>query len=772
MRRNYNKQKGEVLITLVVAFLIVGLLASSALKYSYTGLNITKSFNKYSGKSYMAEKVLNIIKAGIEEDCSEILEREYDKMLDTYAYTPNSQRNLTFKEYYINSLKSHFIGTVTDEEENTVDIIALFKDYINRGEVDGEPILRDGIKLASSTSDTGIHLSVASNPVFSDDENYFIFKDVRVQYIDSDGFSSTVGADIRVEVPFIFEDTEEGFEYDSGYLDYTLIADKGISFDATNTDIVGGVYGGDSITIGEGTTNTNIDVKGKAFHTRGDIKMYSGCSLSVAPLDTTNESNIPNVFAKNISIEKRLGSTAPATLSLNANTYVEDDLEVNAENSVVTLKGNYLGYGKIDGFINQFKPTDDNPSIMNSSIILNTPNSILDVSGLSTLKILGNASIIAPANNNLEIITDESVTSKYMQIMYSIPSVCMPTITNPMPSSVAEEFNVANIEWEKSATTGGLDLMDAKYAIDRTNPIIVQTPGSGDRDGLVYYFLRFKTKAGQSAYIDDYSRLYNEYLTNKTRSLLGSGRIIVGKNMISWSDGNIMQFEDEETDSEDSGSEDSTTSWKLINGGGLTNTESLVEMTKNDARDINTTLMLNQSVSEDDYAKGVWESIIRTELIEENSGYDYGYYTLGDAEHIKSIDMDAGVKAEIIANKEALIRKDVDCIIYLNKSGAPEFTVPAMRGLVIANCDKVIVDSDFMGLIITPGKIIVSGASQIYNGDEEADSYPALYLLLQYAGQDTIRQYFRNFELGGGGTEQSASLKIKSLITFDNWVAY
>ena len=90
MKKIYSK-KGEVLIVLVIAFLIVTILASSALKISSAGLKVAKSYNTYSNKSYMAEKALNIIKAGIEEDCSSILEKEYDRMLDTYAYTPNSQ---------------------------------------------------------------------------------------------------------------------------------------------------------------------------------------------------------------------------------------------------------------------------------------------------------------------------------------------------------------------------------------------------------------------------------------------------------------------------------------------------------------------------------------------------------------------------------------------------------------------------------------------------------------------------------------------------------
>lgn len=763
-----RKNKGDVLITLVVAFLIVGLLTSSAIHYAYTGLEITKTFNKYSGKSYMAEKALNVIKAGIEEDCSHILEKQYDRMLDTYAYTPNSQRNLTFKEYYVNALKEQFLGVENAEHEfEEVDVVELFKGYINAEAEDGSVKVRDNMKLATTEDGPGIHIVTASSPEFSDTEIYFVFKDIRVSYVDEQGFSSTVGADIKVEVPFIFDDTEEGFAYDSGYLDYALVANGKVIYDTSGTaKIHGGVYAGKGVEIGE-TSNAVLEAESRYFNTRGDINVYSGASLKVGAAETGNYANLCDIYAKNVILQKHSDNTSPVRVELDGNTYVEDDLEINAKNSYVKLGGTYTGYGMSSTYQPIFNITDEAKENSNSSIIINTPDSVLDMGELRTLKILGNASIIPPRSTGFEVITDESVTSKHMQIMYAVPSVCFSTLTNPVPSSVVDRDDF-KYDYAKSASSGGLDLLDAKYDID-AQPIAVNIPGTGDNDGLVYYFLKFKSKAGQSAYIDDYSKVYTDYLTNKTRSIMHDGRVIVGDEVLIWSDGNVMQFEDSISGTDPT--------LKLINGVGVAEGEAMAQTIKGDADSLNATLMYNQGVVRDteDYNKGVWNNVIKQDVFQGNKlSKEYGYYTLDDA-LFKAGEIVESAAADYRANQEMLERDGgIDCVIYLNKSGDESYTVPAemTKGLLIADCD-VVLNHSFIGLIIANGNITISGTNiEIYNEDADAGIYPAMYLLLKYVGQDCIREYFSNYQANGGGTEQSSSLKLKSLITFDNWVSY
>ena len=77
-----RKNCGEVLVVLVVAFLIVSTLASSVIHYSYVGLQISKSYSNYSSKSYIAEEALNIIRAGLQDECSDLLKTQFFNLIN------------------------------------------------------------------------------------------------------------------------------------------------------------------------------------------------------------------------------------------------------------------------------------------------------------------------------------------------------------------------------------------------------------------------------------------------------------------------------------------------------------------------------------------------------------------------------------------------------------------------------------------------------------------------------------------------------------------
>ena len=759
MKKIYSK-KGEVLIVLVIAFLIVTILASSALKISSAGLKVAKSYNTYSNKSYMAEKALNIIKAGIEEDCSSILEKEYDRMLDTYAYTPNSQRNLTFKEYYVTALKKKFIGSI----DTPVDIRELFNSYIRFGE-DSERsgTKRDNIVLASSKGQPGVYIEGLSGTEFSDDELFFTFKDVRVTYMDTYGFSSTVGADIVVETPMIFEDTPQGFAYDSGYADYILVADKNVIYDSSSTlNITGGVYGGDSIKIGE-TSNPVVNANSKYFHTRGDIVVYNGSTVDIEyhPVDGTD---IGDVYAKNIFIEKHGTSTAPVNLHIKANTNVADDLEINAKGSRVELEGIYTGYSANsaynDVYGNELVTEQDS-----SSLILNVPDSVLDLRNL-TLRVLGTSSIIPPVyGNNRQILTNEAITAKFIQIVYTVPAVCISTLVNP--TAMSEEGESPTIDYSKSAAAGGLDLLDPKYDISVDNPICVMIPARTDSASLCYYFLRFNSMQGQSLYVKDYIKNYEDYMNNKARTSLDSGRIIFGENLSYFTFGNALEFNVADGESvptmylhEETVSDPEAVQSYL----------NLTMASVDNANSLNATLMYNQGISQDSqaYRDGTFKTIIRTELFDE-AEHEYLYYTLDDYDS-GGIDMpDSAIQVNRTVRKDS----DYDCIVWTNKNKREEpYVIPVtmQSGLVIANGD-VVLNHSFFGLIIANGDIKIEGGQDLYNTNDSGE-FPILSLLLNYSDQNTIQGFFRNFAQGGGGTEQSSSLKVKNLIRFDNFVVY
>lgn len=760
-----RKNCGEVLVVLVVAFLIVSTLASSVIHYSYVGLQISKSYNNYSSKSYIAEEALNIIRAGLQDECSDLLKTQYDRMLDTYSFVPNSQRNLVFKEYYIKALNEAFIGS-DDIENNLQDYVQTSDETSINEDITPEIDLKAKFLgyLANSDKNIIVSESLNSNKIsildnmyinicneYNDESSetlYITIKNIRINYSDREGASSTVGADIVIETPMIFDESNGGYTYESDYLDYVLIADKSIDYNVlATTNISGSLYAGeDGINIGR-TSNPTVNIQANYVNTRGDIFLSNGSALTI-----TNKKvgQMCDVFAKNIDMRSVFNGSAPSYLNINANTYIEDDLEVNTENATVALRGTYTGYGtdeldySIEG--NIVNRTNNK----SSSIIINKSNAQLNLSNLTNLVIAGKT-YITPSKSGADtiqksVITSESMSAKFMQIAYMVPSACISTHTNPVQYD--DSVNV-DIDLSLCQANGGMNLEDPNYTISSI-PIIIRVPGQNGTS-LEYYFLRFMSEEGQKKYIKDYMEFYTDYINYKAESALEGGSITFGDSTAYVGSGNILTYEYDNS---------GKLSLNLLSS---SYAESYLEEVRNRANlkaiSRNSTLAYGQT---DTLTDSLFSTIINEDNID--TTHTYAYYTLDD---YNIVDMNSETKARIALAKDSV---PYDCIVYTNDT---PYTVPGNmnRGLIIAYGD-VNLSHDFMGCIISKGKININAGCNLYSDSEADGIYPLLSLLLTYADAETIQSFFRNFAGTESGIAQSYSLDVRNLVKVDNWVVY
>ncbi len=729
-----RKDKGVVLIVLIVGFLIVSVLAGSSIHYSYVGLKIAQTYAAHSAKAYKGDEVLDIIRAGVQDECTDILKKQYDRMLDSYSFTPSSQRNLVFKDYYTEAMTEAFIA-------DDVDLREKFCDYVSNSDA--------SIELKDAPNEGGIYIHDDAQVVYDDESMYMTIQNIRVDFSLPDGSAATVGCDLVIETPMVFEDSEGGFTFESEYQDYVLIADDSITYNVSaTTNIHGSIYAGDGgIEVGK-TASPTVRINGNYVNTRGNLFVSNGSYFRVR---NKREGSMCDIYAKNIMVDSIYsGSTTPATVDLEGNIYVEDDLEVNVENATVKLGGSYVGYGmeETDYSVNgNLVDKDDNTS---SAVIMNKTNSTLDLTTLEKM-ILAGSSYITPSKDgtlNKSIVTDESLTAKFMQIAYMVPSVCISTHTNPVQYDGV--MNIT-IDYSKSAQNGGIDLEDARYSI-MDNPILLTVPG---RNGttLQYYFLRFSTREGQSKYIEDYFDYNYDYINAKAGSSLEAGRVLQGDTLAYISKGNMLTYDYNSR---------GQLALSLTNGIASDDfIQSEHDRAVLKAVSLNSALAYNQT---DTLTDSLFETIINEDHI--SNAYNYDYYTLDD---IDGVSMSPARKSTIKGLKEAGLIP-YDCIVY-TKTDA--YTIPAgmTRGVVIAYGD-VNVNHDFIGCIISKGKINITAGVDLYSDNDETDQYPLLTLLINYADAETIQGYFRNFAGFGGGTHKSESLDIRNLVRLTNYVTY
>lgn len=750
MKIKNSNNKGAVLIVLIVAFLIVTLLAASALKYSYIGLQISKSYNNLSKREYNAEEPLNIIRAGVQNDCSEILETEYDRMLDTYAYTPSSERNATFSEYYKKALDKKFNSYEKPIRE-------LFLEYLEAADYD--------IDITDSPNKNGIYLYDNINVDFIEgneeetEDGYrrtfgkYVISNIRINYSNSKGESATSGADIIIDIPIIFSEKKGGSFYKSGFKDYALIANDTLSYDVSaTTNVRGNVYAGTGgIQVGK-TSSPTFNINANYVNTRGNILVSNGSTLNISNKSSDTQCEI---LADNIVLESLFpDSTLNTFMNLSGIMYVADDLEVNIPNANVRLSGEYIGYGLETSDMSNGNIVSTNKN-RSSSIILNKTGSLLDLKDLHRVVIAGDAYITPSKSEDLatteSILTTESLTTRFMQIAYMIPSSCLSTHTNP---SQYFDGETVTIDYSLSLKNGGLDLSNAKYNI-LDEPIIITVPG---RNGttLQYYFLRFGSKYGEQQYIRDYMTFYEDYMNEKANKLFGQPSVIIDDNNSYAMDGNFISY-----DYNDEGNLE----LKIMHSITYDDDRFVADATTaiNKANSINSTLKYNETTTLTD---DLFDTIINKDNIDDS--YTYAYYTLDDYE---IVDMPSTVKNNVAKAKDlgSLI---YDCIVY---TGTVPYTIPSnMRnGLVIAYGD-VIVTHDFMGCIISNGNICIQSSCNIANDNEDSGEYPLMYLLDNngYSDSATIQSFFKHYAIGGESVQDISELDVRNIVRFDNWVEY
>ena len=431
--------KGSVMITVLVAFLFVAVLASIILATVTVNFKMRSIDRRTKDEFYYAEKALNDLYNGIGQECSEIMGETYNAVLSKYkksddsTYQDEEEAYKSFKKAFVTAFYKDIALKQADKFSAYV-----VKDTTKKGSSDkaSRAIIKSygTIKYYNNSSRSESYSISSESDVNIEKVGLIVIEGVKVQSnpdaSENVGYISEINTDIVVEVPRVSFFTTNNRAYD-----YAILANDGITLESNAiikangnvyggtlpfTEIAGNVgsyssasdYGG--ITLND---NSKLEINDAAYVVSGGDITLNGGEFSVNQ-DNTMLNN--QIWFENIEVNK------PSVIKVNGDLFAADDLQINsgADGTTANIKGSYYGYN--DGArqmiseggtsklttkkalitsrndYEKASADSDNTASRSSSIVINAKEANVDMSDLKTLLLCGNAFINHMSKDKIE----------------------------------------------------------------------------------------------------------------------------------------------------------------------------------------------------------------------------------------------------------------------------------------------------------------------------------------------------------------------------------
>ena len=523
--RNITKTKrqqnqGFSLFTVLIAVSFVGILGLLVLYIALANFNMKVTDLKGKDSFYTAERALEEIRTGLQEDVGNAMSKAYTQVLETYNKENRSQdssmdrqRQSDFQDRFIKELMRTLRASQT-----TDDIYSL--DYL-RGYVDLEYDDSKESLIITNPTGTSPVMKAVKNVGKNTEDNGVLLKNLKVIYVDEKGHAAIICTDIRLLVPEVQFPTPSTLP---DLMNMIVVADKGIiceGNESTPTSINGSIYAGNLPAAATTDPDTSIQVtSGASLNVESGDKVVCKGEISVGLNSTFTSGGSVNLWARG------LNAASVKNVTLSGTTYFADDLTIAGKNNNVKISGNYYGYGSYESVTSddcvakdQYIQSGQSGAALSSAIVVNGKNTTLDLSDTQKLMIAGRnyiASSKVKANdrtNTNDVVTGESLTVKGTQLAYLAPAEILGASGNPMTyDDYLTHLNGADeisVNWDTAVEAwGGRTLRE--IGADSNEPVQAVFYNDNSATGYVYFYLNF-TDAQKSA---DFMQMY--YQNNPT----------------------------------------------------------------------------------------------------------------------------------------------------------------------------------------------------------------------------------------------------------------
>ena len=480
-KENKKSNSGFSLFTVIIAVSFIAILGLLVIYISVSNFYMKVTDLKSKDGFYTAERGLEEVKVGLQQDVGDAMSKAFIKVMETYdaedssGQSQSAARQRRFQELFIDNLRNVLEDKMTTESEgkSCYDLHYLDEEHLNRSHVltdesreslllvhDGMPYIED---METENAQNGKKEVVG-----------LILKNLKIIYVDSKGRASIIKTDICLGTPKVQFPTSSTLP---DLMSMVVVANGGIicepdkNSEKPEITLRGNIYAGliedDNI-----ISQINTDYGSERYGNKTSIWVKNGSTLNVESnnmLVTRAEINVDHgtfstaskvqLWTRGITLKSSLAETANVTLQ--GTSYLADDITVasgaNASDANVTLQGAYYGYGSVESekklkeeLNERIKKTDKSTekalyetikegcieqyegyrhedkyttSDLSSAIMINGKNTTLDLSKIEKMVLSGNSYISAGnAGSSKNIMTGESVTVKGSQLAYLAPA--------------------------------------------------------------------------------------------------------------------------------------------------------------------------------------------------------------------------------------------------------------------------------------------------------------------------------------------------------------
>lgn len=739
MKKNsfHKDDRGASLLAVLILMVVVSAIAVVITKITIVNIQMKEVERGTKKNFYSADAIMDDLRTGAREQAETALENAYADVLQHYVDYTGSGKNVqdVFKQNYMNGLEKYFadpmktkVDTTNDEGSVVYRVAGYDADKVKGCILDGT---QQGCFVAPADPKYEIDYGAGT----------FTLKDVRVVYKDAQDYETSITTDLVFSTPDM---NFSGQSQVKEFMKYALIADDQINVNASNVTVDGSVYAGVGGIVASG--NGTGELKGRMILTRGDIVADMGSALKVGDGNSS-------IWAENLMTT---GKSA-ATLNVNGNMYVADDLALNAKESKVTLQGNYYGYN----FQKNYGAGDTvaTDADFSSAIMINGKSSSLNIQNLKYLLLAGRTYISRGNNSsNTDIQMGESIAARTNQLAYYVSERYVKTENG---EGVVLKWNDAqNVRiGEKEYPIGESDYAASIHVdpvkldgwLNHANPIVPYYYTNG-----VNYYLNFKSQ-------QDANEFYAAYYagnTGKAGGLAGTyldkDALIIDENnkMIMTLSGDIMYRTKPEEMFQEKAVTIEPDNWK--DSAGL-------------LWDYCSKLAVSYKSLElglKDFGQSVTPDQVRFSVTDENGHekIDKSIDPLFD----KLIDRSA-LQEEIAKHKNPgdtgfTVYHPADDVYLIDNTGVYDLPTSITKGIVVAT-GSVKVSGNFEGLIISGGKVTFDANVQV-KGNKLLVSN--LFKEDQSRQAPLFSKFFRDCS-GTAASNISGQLDLDSYINYDEW---
>lgn len=739
MKKNsfHKDDRGASLLAVLILMVVVSAIAVVITKITIVNIQMKEVERGTKKNFYSADAIMDDLRTGAREQAEIALENAYVDVLQHYVDYTSGGKNAqdVFKQNYMNGLEKYFADPMktkvdtTNDEGNVVYRVAGYDaDKVKGCILDGT---QQGCFVAPADPKYEIDYGAGT----------FTLKDVRVVYKDAQDYETTITTDLVFSTPDM---NFSGQSQVQEFMKYALIADDQVNINAMNVYVGGSIYAGAGGIQATGSGSGRLE--GKMILTRGDIVADMGSTLMVGNGNSS-------IWAENLMTT---GKSA-ATLNVNGNMYVADDLALNAKESKVTLQGNYYGYN----FQKNYGAGDTvaTDADFSSAIMINGKSSSLNIQNLKYLLLAGRT-FISRGNNssNTDIQMGESIAARTNQLAYYVPERYVKVESGEstlLKWNDAQKVRIGETEYpigeSDYAASIHVDPVKLDGWLNHANPIVPYYYTNG-----VNYYLNFKSQ-------QDANEFYAAYYagnTGKAGGLAGTyldkDALIIDENnkMIMTLSGDIMYRTKPEEMFQEKAVTIEPDNWKDPAGLLWDYCSKLAVSYK------------SLELGLKDFGQSVTPDQVRFSVTDENGHekIDKSIDPLFD----KLIDRSA-LQEEIAKHKNPgdtgfTVYHPADDVYLIDNTGVYDLPTSITKGIVVAT-GSVKVSGNFEGLIISGGKVTFDANVQV-KGNKLLVSN--LFKEDQSRQAPLFSKFFRDCS-GTAASNISGQLDLDSYINYDEW---